>query len=65
MSYIESMSNENLNHSILKIFNKINIKKIIEFIDNIDSISLIRKNFYKEILVNRYNILKSVYNKLN
>ncbi len=64
MTYINSMNNEETNKAILRIFPKINIEKITEFIDSIYSMSLIRKEFYKKIISLRYEILKKVYNKL-
>ena len=36
-----------------------------DFIDNIECMSKIRRDFYLEIIKNRYNILKNVYNSLN
>ena len=35
-----------------------------DFIDNIDCMSKIRKEFYKKIITFRYNILKKVYKRL-
>ena len=51
--------------TILKIFPKIDIKKINEFIDNMPCISLIRKEFYKKIISIRYGIIRSVYKKIS
>ena len=61
MKYIKDMKNKECNNALFWMFNKI----INDFIDNIDSISNKRKNFYKEIINIRYNILKNVYNELN
>ena len=65
MSYIQQMHNKECNQAIRKIFNNIKIDKIEKFIDEIQSISEIRKNFYKEIIMIRYEIIKDVYNKIN
>ena len=42
----------------------IKINEINYFIDNIDCMSKTRKEFYKEILNIRYNILKDIYDKI-
>ena len=42
----------------------IDTAKIKEFILNIEGMSNIRKNFYISVLDGRYEILKSVYDKL-
>lgn len=64
MSYINSMSNSFLNDAIERIFKSIDMDVINSFIDNIECISNIRKNFYKSILKFRYDILKNVYERL-
>ena len=63
-NYINKMENEELNKAILRIFKNINIDKIFNFIDNIEYISKIRKDFYKNIIEERYEILEKTYNKL-
>lgn len=63
-NYINKMENEELNKAILRIFKNINIDKIFNFIDNIEYISKIRKDFYKSIIEERYEILEKTYNKL-
>lgn len=65
MTYIKSTKNEECNNAIRNVFKKINIGEINKFIDKIPSITIIRKEFYKKIIYYRYEILKSVYNKLN
>lgn len=65
MTYFNSVQNEECNKAILRIFPKINIDKINEFIDNIPCISLIRKKFYKKIIGLRYEILGDVYKKIS
>ena len=42
----------------------INIEKIEKLIDSIECISNIRKNFYKQIIEQRYDILKKVYENI-
>lgn len=65
MTYFNSVQNEECNKAILKIFPKIDIKKINEFIDNMPCISLIRKEFYKKIISIRYEIIRNVYKKIS
>lgn len=64
ISYIKEMKNEECNKALIKVFNNINLNKIIDFINNIDCISDIRKRFYISLLETRYNILGNVYKKL-
>lgn len=65
MAYIKSMKNEECNNAIKRVFEKINIEKINNFIDEIFCISTSRKEFYKKIIYFRYEIIKEVYNELN
>lgn len=58
MSYIKQMENKECNNAIKRIFTNINIDKIKEFIDSIDCMSDVRKDFYKKIIWQRYNIIK-------
>ena len=37
---------------------------INKFIDNVEGMSLVRKEFYKRILEKRYEILKEVYENI-
>ena len=60
MSYIKSLKNAECTNAVKRLIPNIDINKIIEFIDNISCISNIRKNFYKKILLIRYNIIKSI-----
>ena len=64
MTYIKQMKNEECNNAIKRIFNNINITEIEKFVDNIECISEVRKNFYKNVMKYRYEILKEVYKKL-
>lgn len=65
MSYIKQMKNEECNRAICRIFNNIKINEIEKFIDEIECMSEIRKNFYKQVIKLRYSIIKEVYNKIN
>lgn len=65
MTYIKSLKNEECNNSIKRIFGKISIEKIYNFIDEISCITNTRKEFYKKIINYRYEIIKDTYNKLN
>lgn len=60
MSYIKSLKNDECTNAVKRLIPNIDINKIIEFIDNISCISNIRKNFYKKILLLRYDIIKSI-----
>ena len=61
MEYIKSMKNEDCNNAIYRIFERINIEQINKFIDEIPSVSNIRKDFYKKIISLRYKIIKDTY----
>ena len=65
MAYIKSTKNVECNNAINNVYKKINIDAINNFIDEISSITIVRKEFYKQIIGYRYEILKNVYNKLN
>lgn len=60
MSYIKSLKNAECTNAVKRLLPNIDVNKIIEFIDNISCISNIRKNFYKKILMIRYDIIKSI-----
>ena len=64
MTYIKQMNNSECNNAIKRCFNKIKIEEIEKFIEEIECISKIRKEFYKEIIKKRYSIIKEVYNVL-
>lgn len=63
--YIKSLRNQECSDALIRIFNKINISLINGFIDNISCMSQVRKNFYKQVLSYRYEILKKVYDKIS
>lgn len=65
MAYIKQMKNNECNNAIKRIFNNINIDSIKNIIDNIDCMSNIRKDFYKKIITQRYEIIKNVYANLS
>ena len=64
MTYIKNGKNAECNKAIKRIFKKIDINKINNFIDEITCMSIARKEFYKKIIYYRYEILKNVYEKL-
>lgn len=65
MTYIRNIKNEDCNNAINRIFKRIDIQKINDFIDGIICIPSFRKEFYKNIIYYRYEIIKYAYNKLN
>lgn len=65
ITFIKSMKNDECNEAIYRVFKKINIEEINKFIDEIPSMSDVRKQFYKKIIKLRYDIIKEVYDKLN
>ena len=64
MSYIKEAKNEDCNKALIRMFKKIDINKINNFIDEISCISNIRKEFYKKLIFLRYEIIKEAYNKI-
>ena len=64
MIFIKQMENEECNSAIKRLFININIDEIKKFIDSIDCMSDVRKKFYKKIIEQRYNIMKSVYESI-
>lgn len=64
MSYIKDMTNEELNKAINRVFKNIDIDKINSFIDQVEELSSVRKDFYKKLINIRYEIIKEVYNKI-
>ena len=55
--FISKLENEDCNKALKKIYEKIDMQKIFEIIDETPAISDIRKNFYKMILRKRYQII--------
>lgn len=64
MSYIKQMKDEMCNEAIKRVFENIKIDKILAFIDEIDVVSIVRKEFYKRLIEYRYDIIKKVYDKI-
>ncbi len=64
MEYIKQMKNEECNNAIKRLFSNINIDKINTFIENVDCMSQVRKDFYKKIILSRYEIIKEVYESI-
>ena len=60
ISYIKSKKNNECTSALKRVFNRIDIDKINEFIKNIDCMSDIRKSFYINIINNRYKILSEI-----
>ena len=62
---ISSLKYEEVNQALLRIFPRIDLQRIISFIDTIPLISQTHKEFYETMLTNRYQkILVYSYNKL-
>ena len=64
ISYIKSLKNSDCNNAIFRVFDKINLNKIEEFINNVEGITNIRKEFYKKIIKLRYKFLEQAYKKI-
>ncbi len=64
VTYIKERKNQECNAAIVRMFPKISLKDIEKFIDGIDCMSLVRRSFYKRLITERYDILKSVYHQL-
>ena len=64
IAFIKNMKNKDCNQAIKRIFIKINLKEINKFIDCIDCMTNERKEFYKNILHIRYQILEETYKNL-
>lgn len=64
--YITSLRNAECNNALLRMYNKIDITKIFNLIDEIDIISNVRKKFYKKVIEGKYKeILTVAYKRLN
>jgi len=64
MSYIKQMNNKECNQAIVRIFNCIKIDEIESFIDGIEVMSKVRKDFYKKLIQQRYEVIEKVYHKI-
>lgn len=65
ITFIKQMKNEECNNAIKRIFININMDEINKFIDTIECMSDLRKNFYKEIIAQRYEIIKEIYENIS
>lgn len=64
LEYINSLENQDCTDALLRVYPKIQLDRINEFISGIDEISDIRKEFYKIMLEKRYKlILTPAYEK--
>ena len=64
VSYLKQMKNKECNDAIKRLFLNIDINEIKDFINNIECISDIRKEFYKNIIQERYSVLEKIYNSI-
>lgn len=63
--FITALKNNDCNEALVRIMDRINMSEIEKEIDNMPSISDIRRKFYKVLLNGRYEvILKQAYIKL-
>lgn len=60
LSYIKQRNNEECKKGIERVLKNINLEKIENFIDDIECMPDIRKEFYKNIIKKRYDIIKEV-----
>ena len=64
ITYIKEMKNKECNEAIKRIFPHIKLNEINNFINNIEEITTARKEFYRNIIEQRYNIIEKTYKKL-
>lgn len=64
MSFISSMKNNYCNKALVSVFPMIDLNKIFTFIDEIECMTSVRKDFYKTILKYRYDVLGNAFNDL-
>lgn len=63
--FISSGQNEDCNAALMRVYPKIHMERICQFIDDVEEISSVRKEFYKTMLQKRYDlILKESYDKM-
>lgn len=64
--FITSLKNEDCNNALVRMYDKICIRKIFDLIDEIDMISDVRKEFYKKVIEGKYKeILTVAFKRLN
>lgn len=61
LPYIKSKRNSECNNAICRVFKRLDIGVINNFIDEISCIPDFRKDFYKKIIGLRYELIKEVY----
>lgn len=64
ITYMKQKKNKECNNAIKRIFTNINLEEIEKFIDNIECMSNIRKDFYKKLIRRRYESIRSVYENI-
>ena len=64
MTYIKQMENEECNDAVKRLFTSINMDEIKKFIDSIECMSDVRKEFYKKIIEQRYEIIEKIYENI-
>lgn len=64
MNYMNERKNSDCNQAIRRVFRKIQIDEMKQFIEHIECISNIRKQFYKKILEMRYEQLEKIFKEI-
>ena len=64
ISFMKQIENQDCNNAIKRIFVNISVDAIKNFIDGIECLSSVRKNFYKNIIEQRYYQLKNIYENI-
>lgn len=57
MSYLYSCENDSVNEALKRIIPKIDLKEVCKIVDETPYISEVRKNFYKELLSERFSLV--------
>lgn len=64
VEYLSGMKNEECNAAIRRIFDNIKLDSILNFINGIECLSSERRAFYIKLISIRYDIIRSIYNKV-
>lgn len=64
VTYLKSLENKELNDALKRIYKNINLNNIEKCIDEIECLSKCRKDFYKNIIRIRYEVLTNIYQKM-
>ena len=64
ITFMRQMENEECNHAIKRLFLRINMDEINCFIDKVEGMSEIRKDFYKKVMKRRYEMIEEIYEKI-